>query len=314
MSKEIIIGTRDSKLALWQAHWVKYCLESLALDYSFAIKPIKTTGDVRLETPLAQIGDKGLFTKELEIALLKGEIHMAVHSMKDLPTTLPEGLLLGAVCHREMPNDVLVSRQGRKLKDLPPGAVIGTGSLRRRAQIAHLRPDLHIADIRGNLNTRLKKLDDGHYDAIMLAWAGMKRLGLVEQVTEVIPPGVCMPAVGQGALGIEIPGENEMLHGIAIKLNHMETRRAVEAERVFLRLLEGGCRAPLGALGTASMGRLLLEGVVAGLDGSKLLRASVVGKMDEATAVGERLVEKMIKLGALKLLEECRREIYEHDA
>ncbi|MCL2766382.1 MAG: hydroxymethylbilane synthase [Peptococcaceae bacterium] len=314
MPKEIIIGTRDSKLAMWQAHWVKYCLENQIMDYIYTIKPIKTTGDKRLETPLAQIGDKGLFTKELEIALQNGEIHMAVHSMKDLPTSLPEGLLLGAVCRREMPNDVLISRQGLRLKDLPAGAVIGTGSLRRRAQLAYLRPDIHVADIRGNLNTRLNKLEDGLYDAVMLAWAGMKRLGLVNQITEIIQPNVCMPAVGQGALGIEIPAGNELLANIADKMDHPETRCAVDAERAFLRRLEGGCRVPLGALGTASMGRLLLEGVVAGLDGNKLLRTSVTGKMNEAVAVGELLAENMIKMGAVKLLEESRREIYEYDA
>ena len=314
MAKEIIIGTRDSKLALWQAHWVKFSLENYAMDYHYTIRTIKTTGDQRLETPLAQIGDKGLFTKELEVALLKGDIHMAVHSMKDLPTSLPDGLLLGAVCPREMPNDVLVSRNGEKLNDLLPGAVIGTGSLRRRAQLACLRPDLHTLDLRGNLNTRLQKLEDGLYDAVMLAWAGMKRLGLVKQITEIIPPGVCMPAVGQGALGIEISGDNTLLRSITAMMDHQETRCAIDAERAFLRRLEGGCRAPLGALGTASMGRLLLEGVVAGVDGSKLLRSSVVGEMDKAAAVGESLAEKMIKMGAVQLLEDSRREIYEHDA
>ena len=314
MRKEIIIGARGSKLALWQAHWVKSSLENYALDCKFTIIPIKTTGDKQLETPLAQIGDKGLFTKELEAALLKGEIHMAVHSVKDLPTTLPEGLSLGAVCQRELPNDVLVSRQGHKLRDLPPGAVIGTGSLRRQAQLANIRPDLQTADLRGNLNTRLDKLENGLYDAIILAWAGMKRLGLADRVSEIMPPDLFMPAVGQGALGIEIPADNELIKRLAANLDHQETHCAVEAERTFLRRLEGGCRAPLGALGAVSGGRLSLQGVVAGVDGGKLLRTTVTGQMEEAAMMGELLAEKMIGMGAGKILEECRRGLFEHDA
>ena len=313
MKREIIIGTRDSKLALWQAHWVKGALERIAPDHSYAIRPIKTTGDKRLETPLSQIGDKGLFTKELEEALLKGLIHMAVHSMKDLPTRLPEGLALAAVCAREKPNDVLVSRQGQRFADLPSGAVIGTGSLRRRAQITYLRPDLQTADLRGNLNTRLEKLDKGLYDAIILAWAGMKRLGQSASITEIIPPDMCMPAVGQGALGIEIVADDELAQDLAGKLNHPETRCAVEAERAFLRRLEGGCRAPLGALGAVSAGRLTLEGVVAALDGRILLRASLSGAVDDPAATGELLAERMLGMGAGELLDECRREYNEYD-
>ena len=314
MRREIIIGARDSKLALWQAHWVKNALAELTSDYTYTILPIKTTGDKRPDTPLAQIGDKGLFTKELEAALLKNEIHLAVHSVKDLPTVLPGGLALGAVCVRETPNDVLVSLNGKRLCDLPPGAVVGTGSLRRRAQLANLRPDLQTADLRGNLGTRLEKLEKGLYDAIILAWAGMKRLGLIGQITEVIPADQMMPAVGQGSLGIEITTGNEFLHSLVSRLDHPETRCAVEAERSFLLRLEGGCRAPLGALGVVAGGRLSLEGVVASLDGSRLVRATQAGAMGEPAKTGDLLAEKMIGMGAGELLEQCRREINDYDA
>jgi hydroxymethylbilane synthase len=228
--------------------------------------------------------------------------------MKDLPTELPEGLALGAVCPRDMPNDVLISRSGQKLMDLPAGAVIGTGSLRRKTQLAYRRPDVHVVDLRGNLNTRLEKLDSGLFDALVLAWAGMKRLGLINRITEVIHPDVCLPAVGQGAIAIEIPAGDSRLQSITDEMDHLETRQAIAAERAFLGRLGGGCRVPVGALGTATMGRLLLEGVVAGSSGKGPLRSSVMGLMDEAEEIGKTLAAKMIEMGAGELLNESRRE------
>jgi len=314
LEKEIRIGTRGSKLALWQAHWVKYSLERFVPDYRYRIVTIKTVGDRNLETPLAQIGDKGLFTKELEQALLSGEIHMAVHSMKDLPVVLPTGLALGAVCPREMPNDVVVSRSGQKLEELPGGAVVGTGSLRRRAQLAHLRPDLVMADIRGNLDTRITKLDEGLYDAVILAWAGMKRMEMINRITEVISPDICLPAVGQGAIGVEIPADNPRIREVVGHIDHRDTHLAIAAERALLGRVEGGCHAPVGSLGTVALGHLLLVGMVASLDGQRVVRSSVTGKAENAAAIGAELGEKLLGLGAQEILDEIKRESCGYDA
>ncbi|MDF9408051.1 MAG: Porphobilinogen deaminase [Pelotomaculum sp. PtaB.Bin013] len=308
MSKEIVIGTRESRLALWQANWVKDCLQKLAPAYSFRIKGIKTLGDKNLDTALAKIGDKGLFTKELELALLRGKIDLAVHSMKDMPTILPEGLVIGAVCRRENPGDVLISRKGNKLEDLPPGAIIGTSSLRRRAQLCHYRNDFKIINLRGNVDTRLGKLESEMMDAVVLSFAGVHRLGLGDRITQLIPLEVCLPAVGQGSIGVEIRAGDEEMQNLTGKIDHHESRLAVTAERALLRKLEGGCQIPVGALGTVDNGRLLLEGVVASLDGSKLVRSSWSGSAEDAASIGVQLAEKLAQMGAGELLRSMRQE------
>lgn len=309
MNKEIIIGTRESRLALWQANWVKDCLQKLEPAYSYRIVGMKTLGDKNLDTALAKIGDKGLFTKELELALLRGEIDLAVHSMKDMPTILPEGLVIGAVCRRENPGDVLVSRNGNKLKDLPLGAIIGTSSLRRRAQLCHYRNDLNIINLRGNVDTRLGKMESEMMDAVVLSFAGVHRLGLGDRITQLIPLEVCLPAVGQGSIGVEIRAGDKEIQNLTGKIDHHESRSAITAERALLRKLEGGCQIPVGALGTVENGRLLLEGVVASLDGGKLVRASWSGMAEDAASIGVQLAEKLVQMGAGELLRSMRQEI-----
>lgn len=308
MNKEIKIGTRESRLALWQANWVKSCLQEQAPHYSYRIVAIKTVGDKYLDTSLAKIGGKGLFTKELELALLSGEIDLAVHSLKDMPGELPDGLLIGAVCAREEPGDALVSRRGDKLEDLPVGAVIGTGSLRRRAQLKHYRKDLNFVDLRGNVDTRLRKLADGDMDAVVLAWAGMRRLGLAHRVTQLLPAVVCLPAAGQGAVGVEIRAGDVEIKELTAKIDHFESRLAVTAERSFLQKLEGGCQVPVGALGIVTHGRLLLEGVAASLNGSKLLRTSLTGVPEDAASIGVQLANTLLEMGAGELLSNIRQE------
>lgn len=306
MKKEIIVGTRESSLAMRQAEWVTERLREINPQYSYRIKGIRTLGDKYLDVALSKIGDKGLFTKELELALLSGAIDLAVHSMKDLPVTQPEGLVIGAVCRREYPGDVLVSRQGLKLQDLPAGAMIGTGSLRRCAQLLHYRSDLKIVNLRGNINTRLRKLAYEDLDAAVLAYAGLRRLGLEDQITQLIPLELCLPAVGQGALGVEIRASDEKVQELISGIDDDHTRAAITAERALLERLEGGCQVPVGALGVVEGGHLTLEGVVAGLDGSQLVRASLTGAAAEAATLGVRLAEKLIEMGAGEILEKVR--------
>jgi len=313
MNREIIIGTRKSRLALWQANWVKGCLQKLEPAYSYRIVGIKTLGDKNLDTALAKIGDKGLFTKELELALQRGEVDLAVHSMKDLPTVLPEGLAIGAVCRRENPGDVLVSRKGEKLRDLPAGALIGTSSLRRRAQLLHYRNDFKIVNLRGNLDTRLGKLESELLDAIVLSYAGLHRLGLGDRISQLIPLEVCLPAVGQGSIGVEIRAGDKEIEELTGKIDHYESRSAITAERALLWKLEGGCQIPVGALGTVENGRLLLEGVVASLDGGQLVRSSLSGPAEDAAAIGVELAEKLVQMGAGELLRKMRRENCKHE-
>ncbi|MCL6638537.1 MAG: hydroxymethylbilane synthase [Firmicutes bacterium] len=308
MKREIFVGTRQSRLAMWQANWVVERLRELKPDYSYRIVGIKTRGDNILDVALAKIGDKGLFTKELELAMLQGRIDLAVHSMKDLPTELPGGLTIGAVCRREFPGDVLVSRSGKKIDELPAGAVIGTSSLRRRAQLLHFRNDLKTVDVRGNVHTRLRKLEEGNMDATVLAFAGLHRLGLDSRITQVLPFSVCLPAVGQGSVGVEVrEGDEEVLRLVAA-IDHPESRAAVTAERAMLKKLEGGCQIPIGALGVVDGTELRLEGIVAGPDGRQLVRASVAGPVGKAEELGENLAGELIKLGAGELLWKLRRE------
>ena len=270
----VVVGTRGSRLALWQADFVAERLAALRPGLEIRRTIIKTIGDKILDTPLSKIGDKGLFTKELEAALLDGRIDIAVHSLKDLPTRLPAGLAIGAILEREDPRDALISLSRTTLKDLPPGARVGTSSLRRRSQILALRSDLEIVDLRGNVPTRIERVEKGEMDAVVLAKAGVVRLGLGSKIVEVIDPDVVLSAVGQGAIAIEIRGNDPRISEILAPLDHFPTRLAVIAERALLRRLEGGCQIPIGALGTLDREILTLRGLVADLEGRCIVRAA----------------------------------------
>ncbi|MDI6715560.1 MAG: hydroxymethylbilane synthase [Actinomycetota bacterium] len=303
--KKLVLGTRGSKLAMWQAEHVASILRKEA-GVEIEIKTIKTQGDKILDAPLSKIGDKGLFVKEIEIALAKGEVDLAVHSSKDVPTQIPDGLMLGAFLKRADSRDVIISKSGKGLDELPQGSVIGTSSLRRIAQILHRRPDLRIKDVRGNLDTRLRKMNEGQFDAIILAAAGLDRMGWNEGITERIPPDVMLSAVGQGAIAVEIRKDDSTMLGLMRYLDDPSTRAAVTAERAFLRELEGGCQIPIGALGTVKNDTLSLDGMVASLDGSKLVRDSITGSPQEAEALGVKLANKLKDAGATEILEEVR--------
>lgn len=308
MKREIVVGSRESKLAMWQAGWVVERLKEQSPQYDYRIVGLRTQGDNILDVALAKIGDKGLFTKELELAMLRGDIDMAVHSMKDLPTELPEGLAIGAVCRREYPGDVLISRMGLKLDELPEGALIGTSSLRRCAQLLRYRKDLRMTNLRGNINTRLRKLEEEKLDATVLAYAGVHRMGWGDRITQVLPFEICLPAVGQGSIGVEIrDGDREILELVS-RIDHAESRCAITAERALLKELEGGCQIPIGALGTVENGCLKVEGVVASLDGEQLIRSSLVGETDDAAWAGIKLAEKLVHLGAGEILRKMRQE------
>jgi hydroxymethylbilane synthase len=290
----LVIASRGSQLALWQAHWVEAQL--LAAGHQCRIEIIKTTGDKITDVPLAKVGTKGLFTKEIEEALLDGRAQLAVHSLKDLPTELPEGLVLGAVPEREDPRDAVI---GMTLSELPLGAKVGTSSLRRSAQLKRLRPDLQVESIRGNLDTRLRKLDEGQYDAILLAAAGMKRLGWGSRIAEILSPELMCPAVGQGALAIETRAG----FSLPAILNHADTHTAVLAERGLLGALGGGCQVPIGAHATVSGGRVHLLGLVAAPDGSEVIRAEAEGPASEAAQLGNRLGATLLEQGARRILD-----------
>ena len=292
------IGTRGSPLALTQAAMVRVCLAAahgLAPE-RIEIRTIKTTGDAIRDRPLSELGGKGLFTKEIEEALLDGRAHLAVHSLKDLPTELPEGLVLAAIPEREDPRDAMV---GRTLANLPLGAKVGTSSLRRAAQLRQLRPDLQVESIRGNLDTRLRKLDEGQYDAILLAAAGLKRLGWGDRIAEILSPEQMCPAVGQGALAIEARAGFE---GVAM-LDHADTRTAVLAERGVLGALGGGCQVPIGAYATVSEGRVHILAIVAAPDGTQVIRAEAEGPSAEASLIGASLAAELLTRGARQILE-----------
>jgi hydroxymethylbilane synthase len=293
----LVIASRGSQLALWQAHWVERQLGQMGLDTR--IEVIKTTGDTITGVPLAQVGTKGLFTKEIEEALLGERADLAVHSLKDLPTELPSGLVLAGVPVREDPRDALV---GCHLDDLRPGAKVGTSSLRRAAQLRKLRPDLVVEPVRGNLDTRLRKLDEGRYDAILLAAAGLKRLGWSDRIAEVLAPEVMCPAVGQGALALESRQQGAGKDACAA-LDHAETRAAVTAERAVLAALGGGCQVPIGAHATVAEGRLRLVAIVASPDGSELVRAESQGPVADAAALGRDLAAELLGRGARRILD-----------
>ena len=304
MKDRLVIGSRGSQLALWQTNFVKTNLENLFPDKSFEIKIIRTTGDDQLESALSKIGDKGVFTRQIEAELLSGGIDLAVHSLKDLQTEQPQGLKIGAVSEREVPNDALVSKQGVSIDDLPRNAKVATGSLRRRSQLLHHRPDLEIAEIRGNVPTRLKKFDESNLDGVILAYAGLKRLGFESRISEVIPFNIMVPAVGQGAIAVEVREKDKQTIEILEKLEHRQTRVCVTAERAFLRTLEGGCQVPIGAYAFLEGGQIVLEGVVGSLDGTMVFRKKTTGR--DAESLGTDLAEALIEKGAGRLLEEIR--------
>ncbi len=302
--RELRIGTRGSQLALFQANWVKTRLEQAHPGIRVTLVKIKTTGDKIQDAPLAKIGGKGLFVKEIEEALLRRHIDLAVHSIKDVPTELPEGLHLAAIPRREDPLDAFISREGVPLKDLPRGARIGTSSLRRQAQLLHFRPDLRLIPLRGNLDTRLKKLIALGLDGIVLASAGLKRLGMEEKITEILPIEISLPAIGQGALGIETRvGDGEVEGRIAF-LNDPDSSIAVSAERAFLKRLEGGCQVPIAAHGKIVNSTLQLDGLVGTVDGKKLIRHHLEGPVEQAEALGVELAKVLLRLGAREILDE----------
>ncbi len=302
------IASRGSELALWQARAVERMLRDADPASPVEIKVTRTTGDRILDVPLAKIGDKGLFTKELDAALLAGEAELAVHSLKDVPTRVPDGLVIAAVGEREDPRDVLLLAPGRAggLDGLPPGARVGTSSLRRRAQLRALRPDLEVADLRGNLNTRLEKLDRGAYDAIILAAAGVKRLGWTDRLAAYLDPPDWLPAVGQGALAIVCRADDEATLARLRPLDHADTRAATSAERALLGALEGGCQIPIGALGAVEGDRLVLRALVADLEGETILRGELAGPVEEAAALGRALADELLARGAGEILDRIR--------
>lgn len=306
--REIRIGTRESRLALWQAGWVAERLKEIIPGASVSLVGIKTKGDNILDAALAKIGDKGLFTRELEVAMLSGEVDIAVHSMKDLPTRLPDGLVIGAICRREYPGDVLVSKTGEDLSHLPADAVIGTSSLRRIAQLKRFRPGFKMVNVRGNLNTRLKKLDEQDIDALVLAYAGLVRLGYRERITEMLPFDVVLPAVGQGAIGVEAREDDREILRLLDKLDHAPTRTAITAERSLMRTLEGGCQIPIGALAIPDGDEIVLDAMVADLEGNMMIRKSLSGPAGDPAGLGVRLAEELIAEGAGEILKKVRRE------
>ena len=302
-SKTIKIGTRGSKLALWQANWVKSALNAGNTSIAVELVPIKTRGDKIIDVPLAKVGGKGLFVKEIEDALLNGRIDLAVHSMKDMPSEIPDGLCVGAIPEREIPQDVLISKKGLLLHDLMPGARIGTSSLRRSAQLLHVRPDLVILPLRGNIDTRLKKLETENLDAIILAAAGVKRLGLENRITEYMDENVMLPAVGQGALCIEIRQNDPEIEPIITSLNHQETWTVVMGERAFLNRLEGGCQVPIAAHGKIEKNTFTLCGLVASVDGTNIIKETLSGPEDSSESIGVKLADRLLSMGAKTLME-----------
>ena len=306
MVNSIKIATRGSKLALYQAHKVKEELEKSIPGTIVEIKIIKTKGDKILDVALSKIGDKGLFTKELEYSLLAGETDIAVHSLKDIPTELPKGLMLGGVLERAEFCDALVSIGGKKLRDLDETDIIATSSLRRKAQLLHMNPKLSIVDIRGNVDTRLQKMHDGYCTAMIMASAGLQRLGYSDKITEIIDPDVIVPAVSQGAIAIEIRENDPKIKTLIDKVNHQPTMLAVKAERVFLNSLEGGCQVPIGCYSKVTNERYKIVGFVSDLDGSLMLRDSMEGELSQAQDIARALAENFCKKGALEIMQKIR--------
>ncbi|MFZ7127324.1 MAG: hydroxymethylbilane synthase [Desulfobacterales bacterium] len=308
MATRVVIGSRGSQLALWQANWVKSALEHHHPGLRVELEIIKTQGDKILDVPLAKVGGKGLFVKEIEEALLDSRVDIAVHSMKDMPSELPAGLTIGAVPPREDPKDALIARTARGLSDLPEGAKIGTSSLRRASQLRRRRPDFVIHPLRGNLDTRLRKLETEGLDAIVLAAAGIRRLGLESRITEVLDETVMLPAVGQGALCVEVRAADERVQELIAPLEDMKTRVAVTAERAFLHRLEGGCQVPIAGHAKVRGGSVELTGLVADLAGRRVVEDRRMGPMDRAADIGLELAEAVLSMGAGDILKELQKE------
>lgn len=302
MKKHIKIGTRGSQLALYQAKKVKSTLEEIFPDLIVELEIIKTKGDKILDVALSKIGDKGLFTKEIENALIDRSVDIAVHSLKDLPTKLPEGLTLGAVLERGEFRDALVSKSGKKLSELSAGDVVATSSLRRQAGLMKMNNQLIIKDIRGNVNSRLQKMEDGYCDAMIMAAAGLQRLGLESYITEIIDPQIIVPAVSQGAIAIEIRENDPEIEFLMQRINHKETWEAIIAERAFLAHLQGGCQVPLGCFTKVENGHLTMNGFVASVDGKQFINETISGEIGKGAELGVQMAEKMLEKGALEIL------------
>ncbi|MBF8448050.1 hydroxymethylbilane synthase [Aeromonas dhakensis] len=306
-ARTLKIATRKSPLAMWQANFVKDRLEALYPELQVELVPMSTQGDKILDTPLAKVGGKGLFVKELETAMLEGRADIAVHSMKDVPVEFPEGLGLHTICEREDPRDAFVSNRFGQIDELPQGAVVGTSSLRRQCQLRAARPDLVIRDLRGNVNTRLAKLDTGEYDAIILAAAGLKRLEMAHRITAFIEPEQSLPANGQGAVGIECRLDDHELHALLAPLEHPETRIRVLTERAMNRALQGGCQVPIGAYALVEGEEVWLRGLVGSPDGSRVIRDEIRGPLADGEALGHTLAQRLLADGADAILAEVYR-------
>lgn len=311
MKKKLIIGTRSSPLALWQAEFTKSELSKHFPELDIELKLVKTTGDVLLDSPLSKIGDMGLFTKDIEKHLIAKEIDLAVHSLKDVPTETPEGLILSAFTEREDTRDVIISKNGDSLKELKPNAKVATSSLRRTSQLLSMRPDFQISDIRGNLNTRFKKFDETDFDAMMLAYAGVFRLNFSDRISEILPHDIMLPAVGQGALGIETRVDDEQTREIVKVMNNQNTEFCTKAERALLRHLQGGCQIPIGAYASLKNGTLHLLAYVGSVDGKRAIRNEITKenctRPEQAEQAGVELAEELLKLGANDILAEIRK-------
>lgn len=303
-NKIVRIATRKSALAMWQAEYVKAQLEHFHDDVTVELLPMTTKGDIILDTPLAKVGGKGLFVKELEVAILENRADIAVHSMKDVPVDFPEGLGLEVICPREDPRDAFISNNYETLDDLPQGAIVGTSSLRRQCQIKAMRPDLDIRDLRGNVNTRLRKLDEGNYDAIILAAAGMIRLKMPERIRQFIEPEVMLPANGQGAVGIECRLDDDTIRVLLAPLEDKTTRIRVLAERAMNKALEGGCQVPIGAYATIDNEEIYLRGLVGAVDGSEIIQSEVRGNLDQGESLGHSLAQTLLSQGADVILKQ----------
>lgn len=306
-ARTLKIATRKSPLAMWQANFVKDRLEALYPELQVELVPMSTQGDKILDTPLAKVGGKGLFVKELETAMLEGRADIAVHSMKDVPVEFPEGLGLHTICEREDPRDAFVSNRFTAIDELPQGAVVGTSSLRRQCQLRAARPDLVIRDLRGNVNTRLAKLDAGEYDAIILAAAGLKRLEMAHRITAFIEPEQSLPANGQGAVGIECRLDDHELHALLAPLEHPETRIRVLTERAMNRALQGGCQVPIGAYALVEGEEVWLRGLVGSPDGSRVIRDEIRGPLADGEGLGHTLAQRLLADGADAILAEVYR-------
>jgi hydroxymethylbilane synthase len=305
---KVRIGTRGSKLALWQTEFVRRKLSDVFPDVEFEVKVIKTKGDKILDSPLSKIGDKGIFTREIEIELLNREIDIAVHSLKDLPTKLPEGLIIGAVTEREDVRDVLISKDNLKLAELPKEAVIATGSLRRRAQLLHFRSDFKFVDLRGNIDTRFRKFDESNWDAMVLAFAGVRRMNYEGRIDELISTDIVLPAVGQGAIAIEVREDDVKILDLVRRINHIETELATRSERALLRRLEGGCQVPIGAFAVVNDGKIKISAMISNFDGTFFVRDSIEGFVsNDVEELGFELAEKLLEQGGARILEEIKR-------